>query len=57
MKAVSARMTRGLNIGSYLIAADNAGARVVKIVGVKKGKSRKGKRYTRKSHSYMMRGG
>ncbi|MFZ5955009.1 MAG: uL14 family ribosomal protein [Nanoarchaeota archaeon] len=43
MKAVSARMTRGLHIGSYLEAADNSGARIVKIVGVKKGKTTKGR--------------
>ncbi len=43
MKAVSARISRALNIGSYVIAADNAGARVVKITGVKHGKSRKGR--------------
>jgi len=43
MKAVSARVTRGLNIGSYLIAADNSGARIVKIVGVKRGKTKKGR--------------
>jgi large subunit ribosomal protein L14 len=48
MKAVSARMTRGLNIGSYLLASDNSGARIVKIVGVKKGKSRKGRYITAK---------
>ncbi|MEM3112817.1 MAG: 50S ribosomal protein L14 [Candidatus Pacearchaeota archaeon] len=41
MKALSARVTRGLNIGSYLIAADNSGAQIVKIVSVKKGKTTK----------------
>ena len=43
MKAVSGRATRGLNIGSHLEAADNSGARIVKIVGVKKFGARKGK--------------
>jgi len=43
MKAISARATRGLNIGSYLEAADNSGARVVKIVAVKRGKTKKGR--------------
>lgn len=42
MKAVAAKLTRGMNIGSWLIAADNSGARIVKIVSVKKGKGRKG---------------
>lgn len=43
MKAVSGKPTRGLNIGSHLEAADNSGARIVKIVGVKKYGARKGK--------------
>jgi len=30
MKALSSRATRGLNIGSILIATDNSGARIVK---------------------------
>jgi large subunit ribosomal protein L14 len=42
MKPVSARPTRGLNIGSKVLASDNSGARIVKIVGVKKGKAGKG---------------
>lgn len=43
MKAISARATRGLNIGSIVIATDNSGARIVKITGVKHGKSRHGR--------------
>lgn len=43
MKAISARVTRGLNIGSYVLAADNSGARIVKIVSVVHGKSTKGR--------------
>lgn len=41
MKAVSSRITRGLNIGSILDAADNSGARIVRIVAVKRAGSRK----------------
>ena len=41
MKAVSAKTTRGLNIGSYLIVADNSGAKMVKIVGVKRAGAKK----------------
>lgn len=41
MKAISAKATRGLNIGSWVEAADNSGARIVKIVSVKHGKSTK----------------
>jgi len=44
MKAVPGRLTRGLNIGSLLVAADNSGARIVKITGVKGGKGRRGRK-------------
>ena len=43
MKAVSAKPTRSLNIGSILEACDNSGARIVKIVSVKHGKTSKGR--------------
>lgn len=43
MKAISARTTAGLNLGALLISADNSGAKLVKLVSVKKGKGRKGK--------------
>ena len=43
MKAIPAKATRALNIGSLVVAADNSGARIVKIVGVKGGKTRKGR--------------
>jgi len=43
MKAINAKITRGLNIGSYLLAADNSGARIVKITSVVHGKSKKGR--------------
>lgn len=43
MKAISARATAGLNIGAKMIASDNSGAKVVKIVSVKKSKAKKGK--------------
>jgi len=43
MKAVAARITRGLNIGSKLLASDNSGARIVRITGVVHGKSVKGR--------------
>lgn len=36
MKAVEARVTRGLNIGSRLKVADNSGANIIQIIGVKK---------------------
>jgi len=43
MKAISSKATRGLNIGSLVNAADNSGARIVRIVGVKRGKTSKGR--------------
>jgi len=43
MKGVSAKLTRGLNIGSLVLASDNSGARIVRIVAVKGGKTRKGR--------------
>lgn len=39
-KAIAARATRGLNIGSVVVAADNSGARLVRITGVKHGKTK-----------------
>lgn len=43
MKAINAKVTRGLNIGSYVLASDNSGARIVKITSVVHGKSKKGR--------------
>ena len=34
MKGVSARITKGLEVGSYLICADNTGAKLLKIISV-----------------------
>ena len=36
MKAISAKATAGLNIGAWVNTADNSGAKIVKIVGVKR---------------------
>ena len=43
MKAISARTTRSLNLGAKMIAADNSGAKIVKLVSVKRSKAKKGK--------------
>ena len=43
MKAVSARTTAGLNLGSTIISSDNSGAKIVRIVSVKRGKGKKGR--------------
>jgi len=43
MKAITARATRGLQIGSKVLASDNSGARIVRITGVVHGKSKRGR--------------
>lgn len=43
MKAISSRATKGLNLGAIMVAADNSGAKIVKLVSVKKAKGKKGK--------------
>ncbi|MFW6283198.1 MAG: uL14 family ribosomal protein [Minisyncoccales bacterium] len=48
MKSISAKVTAGLNLGARLIASDNSGARVVKIVSVKRAKAKKGKQVNAK---------
>nr|AJS12868.1 large subunit ribosomal protein L14 [uncultured archaeon] len=39
MKAIKAHMTKGLQKGSYAGACDNSGAKVVKIISVKRAKT------------------
>ncbi len=41
MQAVKARITRGLQLGSTIPACDNSGAKVLRIVSIKKMKSSK----------------
>jgi len=43
MKAISAKVTRGMNLGAMMVAADNSGAKVVRLVSVKRGKGVKGR--------------
>ncbi len=43
MKPINARVTRGLNIGSKLVAADNSGALILRLTGVKGGKVGRGR--------------
>jgi len=43
MKGVAAKLTNGLNLGANVLASDNSGARIVRVVGVKGGKTRKGR--------------
>jgi large subunit ribosomal protein L14 len=48
MKAVSSRPTEGLNLGAIVTAADNSGAKIVKIVSVKRAKAKKSKQVAAK---------
>jgi large subunit ribosomal protein L14 len=48
MKAISARGTEGLNLGANMIAADNSGAKIVRLVSVKKSKAKKAKQVAAK---------
>lgn len=48
MKAISARATRALNLGAEMIVADNSGARIARLVSVKRGKGTKGRQMTAK---------
>ena len=43
MKAIGAKATAGLNLGAKMISSDNSGAKIVKLVSVKRGKGKKGK--------------
>ncbi|HEA46765.1 MAG TPA: 50S ribosomal protein L14 [Candidatus Pacearchaeota archaeon] len=43
MKAISAKITPALNLGATMISSDNSGAKIVRLVSVKRGKGRKGR--------------
>jgi large subunit ribosomal protein L14 len=43
MKAISAKSPLSLNLGAEVKVVDNSGARIARIVGVKRGKNRKGR--------------
>ena len=43
MKAISAKRTMALNLGALLNVADNSGAKIARLVGVKHGKGTKGR--------------
>lgn len=43
MKAIKARITNGLQVGSMIPTCDNSGAKVIKITGVKRKKTVKGR--------------
>jgi large subunit ribosomal protein L14 len=43
MKGITSKVTKALNVGSYLNCADNTGARILKIIGVRTYKGRRGR--------------
>ena len=53
MKAISARATAGLNLGAKMISSDNSGAKIVRLVSVKKAKGRKGKQVRAKMADWV----
>jgi len=53
MKAISAKATAGLNLGAKMIASDNSGAKIVRLVSVKRGKGRKRKQGCAKIADYV----
>jgi len=53
MKAVSAKVTRSLNLGATMIASDNSGAKIVRLVSVKRAKGRKGKQVCAKMADWV----
>ena len=53
MKAISAKGTEGMNLGTWAIAADNSGAKIVKIIAVKKSKAKKSKQTAAKISDWV----
>jgi large subunit ribosomal protein L14 len=53
MKAINAKGTEGMNLGCKMIAADNSGASIVKLVGVKKSKAKKRKQTAAKISDWV----
>ncbi len=43
MKPIKARVTKGLNTGSYVETCDNSGAKLLKVISVKRAKTVKGR--------------
>ena len=53
MKAISAKATAGLNLGAEVVAADNSGAKIVRIVSVKRSKAKKGRQVCAKISDWV----
>ena len=48
MKAISAKITPGVNLGSLMVDASNSGAKIVRLVSVKRAKAKKGRQVSAK---------
>jgi large subunit ribosomal protein L14 len=48
MKAISAKVTPGLNLGAKIVVADNSGGKVARLVSVKRSKGTKGRQISAK---------
>ncbi len=48
MKAISAKITPGLNLGAKLVVADNSGGKTARLVSVKRSKGTKGRQISAK---------
>ncbi|MBI5803197.1 uL14 family ribosomal protein [Candidatus Pacearchaeota archaeon] len=48
MKAITAKATNALNLGAELVVADNSGGKIARLVGVKRGKGKKGRQVSAK---------
>lgn len=53
MKPISARATAGLNLGAIMVSSDNSGAKIVKLVSVKRSKAKKGKQVCAKMADWV----
>ncbi len=53
MKPISARATAGLNLGATMISSDNSGAKIVRLVSVKRAKAKKGKQVCAKMADWV----
>ncbi|MEM5830669.1 MAG: 50S ribosomal protein L14 [Candidatus Aenigmatarchaeota archaeon] len=54
MKGITSKITKALNVGSYLVCADNSGARILKIIAVRGYKGRR-KRYPKAGLADMVK--
>jgi len=53
MKPIGARATAGLNLGAVMVSSDNSGAKIVRLVSVKRSKAKKGKQVCAKMADWV----